>query len=383
MGRNVKVQHNHQIGIIGAGPAGLAVGGCLRHAGIDDFVILEAAPELGHSWRNHYDRLHLHTVKQWSHLPHLPFPEDYELYVPRASVVEYLDSYAQNFSLSPQCNVKVESITRDGNMWKVVSGEQQFAFQHVVIATGINRVPHEPEWPGMDSFNGSIIHSRAYKNPKPYIGKKTLVIGMGNTGAEIAFDLSEHNVETHLVVRSPISLVPRDLNGQPVQVTAKRLAKIPFGLGDWLGSQIRKIYFGNLSKFNLPVSKAHPTVQLRETGKTPVIDIGTIAAIKKGKVKVQGSVSGFSNNIVKFQNGDEISFDDVILATGYKSALSEFIPGVEDEFDDHGLPKNVIPSGKFENMYFIGFDNYKLGGILGTIHEDSQIIANHIISKLN
>ena len=110
-------------------------------------------------------------------------------------------------------------------------------------------------------------------------------------------------------MRGPISLVPRDLNGQPVQLTAKKLAKIPFGLGDWLGSQIRKIYFGNVEKHGLAISKMHPAVQLRETGKTPVIDIGTITAIKAGKIKVLKDIRSFTKTGVITVDEKEIAID--------------------------------------------------------------------------
>lgn len=366
--------------IVGAGPAGLAVAGRLSYQGIQDYTILEASERVGNAWHNHYDRLHLHTVKQWSHLPHMPFPDEYPLYVKRTQVADYLSNYANHFNIKPRFGCNVNRISKSNGVWLVETNQGDYEAKHVVIASGINKTPHRPGWPGQDEFKGSIIHSIEYKNPEPYKDKKVLIIGMGNTGAELAYDLAEHDIETYLSVRGEISLVPRDLNGQPVQVTAKLLDKLPFGIGDWIGSQIRKMYFGNMEKYGLTISKVHPVVQLRETGKTPVIDIGTIVAIKEGKIKVMPNVRVLNSKSVVFENGKEVEIDDIILATGYRAELKKMIPQIDPFLNDHNLPKGQIGEGVMSNMYFIGFDNYSVGGILGTILEESKMITEKLKS---
>jgi len=373
---------NHKsICIIGAGPAGLAIAGRLSHLGWSDYVILESEHAVGSSWRRHYDRLHLHTVKQWSHLPHLPFPKDYPLYVSKQQLVDYLESYQQHFDLQLQYGVSAHLIKKQGDQWLVKTDKEDYLVDHAVIATGVNKVPRVPQWPGQESFRGNIVHTKYYKNPKPYLNKKVLVVGMGNTGAEVALDLSEHGVKTYVSVRSPIAIVPRDLNGRPVQVTAKMLAKIPFGLGDWLGSQIRKVYFGNLEPYGLPISKVHPTVQLRETGKTPVVDIGTIDAIKNGNITVCPNIKAIGPNYVVTIENQEIEIDDILLATGYTAELKNLIPNVSNFLDKYDLPNSPIGEGTLSNLYFIGFDNYKVGGILGTISTDSKVIVDDILKN--
>ncbi len=365
--------------IIGAGPAGLAVGGRLRKRGLD-FEIIEKSDKIAYSWHHHYDRLCLHTVKQLSHLPHLPFPEDYDLYVPREDVVKYCEQYARHFDIHPHFNTEVRHIEKTTeDTWKVTTGNKKvFTARHVVVATGVNRVPHSPVWRGQKDFEGRIIHSRNYKNALPFKDQSVLIIGMGNTGAEIALDLAENDVETFISVRSPISIVPRDVFGRPAQLTAKKLARIPFGLGDWLGGQIRKVIFGNLSKYGLPVSKMHPAVQLRKTGKTPVVDLGTTELIKQGKIKVVPDVEYFSKDGVILDNGKPLKVDAVILCTGYRARLQDFLPGSEELMNKDNIPKQTVAEGAFKGLYFVGFDNYKLGGILGTIYTDSETVVNAI-----
>jgi len=366
--------------IVGAGPAGLAIAGRMRYQKIP-FEIIEKENEVGYSWRNHYDRLHLHTVKQLSALPHLPYPEDYPTYVPRAKVVEYLDQYTQHFSIEPIFQTSMEKVTKKEGHWLIqTNNEKSFLTKNVIFTTGINRVPNIPTWQGQESFKGKIIHSRAYKNPTPFMGSKVLVVGMGNTGAEIALDLAEKEIDVTVAIRSPICIVPRDVNGRPVQLTAKTLAKIPFGLGDWLGTQIRRFIIGDLTKYGVPLSTMHPTVQLRETGKTPIVDIGTAQAFKDGKIKAVGDIDAFTESGVQFKNGAQQPFNHVILATGYRANLVDFIPEIKPHLDKYQLPKSPIGEGSLKNLFFVGFDNYQLGGILGIIQTESEKVVEVIVA---
>lgn len=368
--------------IIGAGPAGLAVAGRLRKADMD-FEMLEKTDKIAWSWHNHYDRLCLHTVKQLSHLPFLPFPEEYPLYVPREDLAQYYEDYASHFNIQPNFNEEVLSIRPDKQGWltQTVSGKAYHS-QSVVVATGVNRVPYSPQWPGQELFKGEIIHSRNYKNALPFKGSKTLVIGMGNTGAEIALDLAENDVDVSISVRSPINIVPRDINGRPVQLTARQLAKLPFGLGDWLGTQVRKWVIGDLSRFGLQTSGITPAEQLRTTGKTPVIDLGTVEHIKKGKIKIVPDIERFEEREIRFADQKQRNFDKIILCTGYRAQIEDFMNFVDDSLlDKYQVPKAPVGEGKFKGLYFVGFDNYKLGGILGTITTDSKTVTDHIISE--
>lgn len=369
--------------IIGAGPGGLAMAGRLRQQGLE-FEIVEQSGDIAHSWHNHYDRLHLHTVKQLSALPGLDFPEEYPLFVPRLQLIQYYEQYARHFDIKPHFHSKVTDIRSLTNgKWEVeIKDQDGFVADQVVIATGVNRVPFYPHWDGQENFKGEIIHSRYYKNPEPFIGKKVLIIGMGNTGAEVALDLANHNVETYLSVRSPVNIVPLIFMGKPTQLTAKKLEKIPFGLGDWLGTRIRTMAMGNLKKYGLKTSKMPPAKQLRETGKTPVIDLGTVDQIKAGKIKVLPDIDHINlEGFLLFKNGQQHHFDTIILATGYRAQVEDILENTEGLLDQFHVPKGPIGSGKHKGLYFIGFDNYKLGGILGTINTDSEIVTKDILEQ--
>ncbi len=369
--------------IIGAGPAGLAIAGRLRKLHIP-FEIIEKTEHVAPAWHEHYDRLHLHTVKEWSHLPHLPFPVDYPRYVSRQQLVKYYENYIHEFNIQPHFGEEVISIKKSNDKWRVktLSGKKWEA-AHVVIATGVNRSVNRPLFEGEEIFQSRIMHSRLYKNAEAFENQKVLVVGMGNTGAEIALDLSEHHIETYLSIRSPVNIVPRDTFAGPTQLTALRLSKLPTWLGDRLGTLLGKIMVGDLSKYGIQNPKLPPAAQLRVFGKTPVIDIGTVAQIKAGKIKVLPSIQHFEKNEIVFTNGEKYAFNSVILATGYRAKLQDFLDDTEGLLDEQGYPKEIIGKEKFAGLYFLGFDNYVAGGILGVIYRDSEKIANHLRTLLS
>ncbi len=364
--------------IIGAGPAGLAVAGRLRKKEIS-FEIVEQTDTIAWSWHHHYDRLLLHTVKELSHLPYLEFPEVYPRYVPRAKLAVYYEDYAKYFDIRPHFNTAVQHIKKQGDYWQVfTNNDTTFITENVIVATGVNRVPYVPEWKGQEDFEGTITHSRTYKNTKSYKGKRVLIIGMGNTGAEIALDLSENNIDVTISVRSSLLIVPRDIRGRPVQLTAKKLEKLPFGLGRWVGTQVRKYIIGDLSTYGISISKEDAVTHLKQTGKTPVIDLGTVKHIKEGKIRVAGDIDHFYEKGVVLKDNTQLEIDAVILATGYRARVEEFIENTNGLLDQYGVPISPVGQEAFQGLYFVGFDNYKLGGILGTIFNDSKTIVDEI-----
>ncbi len=372
----------HKVVIVGAGPAGLAIAACLRKANIP-FVVLEKSNNIGNSWHQHYDRLHLHTVKAYSHLPYLPFPEGYPQYIPRKQLIQYFEDYAAHFDIQPRFNHGVTAIRRKGDYWQLEtqSGEVLMA-ERVVMATGVNRIPNIPHLNGQETFAGEIVHSRAYKNATPFYGKKVLVVGMGNTGAEIALDLSEHGIATWISVRHPVNIVPRDAFGRPTQLTAMKLAKLPHWLGDRLGILLRSLTVGNLRKYGLQTPSMPPSQQLRVTGKTPVIDIGTLDQIKKGKIGVVPGIDRVEPDGVRFLDGKKIALDTIVLATGYKAGIQDFLESTEGLLDQYEVPKYLSGQDGYQGLFFLGYDNYSLGGILGIIRRDAPVVAEAIVESL-
>src|SRR5206468_1821441 len=156
-----------------------------------------------------------------SALPGLPFPDAAPRYVSREGVVDYLEAYAAHYRIEPRLGVEVTAVTATAGAWRVsTAGGPAYSAPAVVMATGANNRPNRPSFAGEGTFSGRVVHSGAYRNPQPFSGQRVLVIGMGNTGAEIALDLAEHRVAVALSVRSPLNIVYRDVLGRPTQLTS-------------------------------------------------------------------------------------------------------------------------------------------------------------------
>jgi cation diffusion facilitator CzcD-associated flavoprotein CzcO len=366
--------------VIGAGPAGLAVAACLAQHGVRAEII-ERGEAVGTSWRNHYRRLRLHTVKQHSALPHHPFPKDHPRYVAREQVVDYLTGYACKFQLQPRFGEEAESLTREQGRWltRCRSG-RSFLARTVVLATGANRRPNLPIFPLEDGYLGRIVHSENYRDAQPFTSQRVLVVGMGNTGAEIALDLAQRGANATISVRSPVNIVQRDVLGRPVQVTSILLSKLPDGLADVLALTFRKLTIGDLRPYGIETPPISPLRQLREQGRTPVIDIGTVDMIRRGDIAVRPGIAAFTADGVRFLDGREEPFDAVILATGYHADLARLFPQVQVPVRDKGLPAEVRGSGDLEGVYFVGYDIRQPGGVLRTIAQQSLQVAEEIAS---
>lgn len=366
--------------IVGGGPAGLAVAGRLARLG-RPYVLLEQADRVGDAWHRHYERLRLHTVHETSHLPHRRFPEGTPRYVARAAFVDYLEDYRRAMGIEPRLGEEVVRVGRDGDggadgsnggRWRTESATgAAFASEHVVVATGFNRVPNTPSWPGIDEFAGSVEHSRTYRSGEPWLDRDVLVVGMGNTGAEIALDLFEHGARPAISVRGPVNVVPRDVLGRPTQLSAIALARLPDRLGDALGLLLRKLTVGDLSPWGIEAPDVPPAAQIRLHGKTPVIDVGTLARIRDGSIAVRPAIERFTAEGVRFTDGRKDRYDHVVLATGYRSRVEDFVEGGEALLNRHGHPAEVSPGGRHRGLHFVGFDGYSVGGLLRTIHRDS------------
>ena len=361
--------------IVGAGPAGLAVAACLARSGVP-FTILERGHAVGDTWRAHYERLHLHTNKGSSALPFMPFPRGYPRYPSRDQVVAYLESYARAFHLDPRFGEEVIAAHRRDDRWHVETRTGRYTATHLVVATGFNRDPVIPQWPGQQSYRGRIVHSREYRSGAAYRGMRVLVVGIGNSGAEIALDLCEHGAQATIAVRGPVNVIRRDILGVPIAVTAKVTSKLPPRIADAVSTALQRVVIGNLEPFGLRRPPYGPLTQIARTGRIPLIDVGTIAAIKAGRIAVRPGIDRFTDAGVVFTDGRDEPYDAVVLATGYRPGLASFL-NIDDRLDEHGNPPGdarTLPAG----LYFCGF-KVVAAGMLSQIGRDAKRIAEQVL----
>jgi len=339
--------------IVGAGPAGLACAGTMRAAGLD-VTVFEKAGDVGAAWRRHYDRLHLHTDRNHSGLPGMAMSRDYPAYPSREQMIAYLESYAARFEIKPVFDTAVSRLCRDGAQWRADTAQGSIAAPIVVVATGIADAPYRPSWPGSESFAGAVIHSSEYRNPAPYEGKRVLVIGFGNSGGEIALDLANADIDVALAVRGPVQILPRDLLGFPILSWAILYRRLPARLVDVINAPVLRLAVGDIEKLGLRRATKGPRQMVEEDGRVPLIDIGTIAKIKDGSIKIRGGIDRFTTDGVMFTGESTEKFDAVILATGFRPDLRKLLPDVSDVFDQHGMPLMTGQRTSAPGLYFCG-----------------------------
>ena len=340
--------------IIGAGPAGLAVAACLKRAGLP-CLILEQSDQVGPAWRGHYDRLHLHTDKGHSALPFVPFPKDYPRYPSRLQVVSYLEAYARQLQLEPRFGQQVNAARRANGLWEVRTQDARYQASNLVIASGYNREPYRPTWPGQAGFQGTLLHSSQYRNGAAFKGQSVLVVGFGNSGGEIAIDLWEHGARPSLAVRSPVNVIPRELFGIPILAIGILMTKLPPRLADALSAPLLRAAMGDLTRYGLRKLPRGPVTQIERDGRVPLIDVGTIGLIRRGQISVFPGIERFGETEVIFSDGRRRDFGAVILATGYRPRVNEFLEGASADLDENGKPSSSGRAGPLPGLYFCGY----------------------------
>ena len=366
--------------IVGAGPAGLAVGAVLRRANVP-FVMLERAERIGASWHRHYDRLHLHTPKSHSALPYRAYPHTYPRYPSRQQFVEYLDDYARTFGLEPEFSRDVQRISRDADgTWNVATNAGDYHGRRVVVATGFNRTPNVPRWPGQETFPGRIIHSSEYTNAEAFRGGRVLVVGFGNSGAEIALDLAEHGVSCAVAVRGKVNVIPRELFGIPIVVFSLALRPLPTRVADRMTTLTRRLAIGNLADLGLSKRDDGPLTEVAEGRQIPMIDVGTLARIRRGDIAVRKGVESFNGPEVCFADGTRERFDAVVLATGFTTGLSAMLLDHPSVLDSHGRPLECGRETPIAGLYFCGYD-LSSTGMLRQIGIEAMAIGRDIANR--
>jgi indole-3-pyruvate monooxygenase len=367
--------------VVGASAAGLATAACLQRAGVDCEVV-EQAEHVGATWRGHYDRLHLHTSRGLSGLPHFSFPRRFPRYPSRDQVVEYLEAYAAHFNLQPHFGQRITAIVRDRPQaaWLTRSETAVWRSRHVVIATGNTRVLHRPRWSGETSFGNVILHSAQYRNGKAFAGKRVLVVGIGNSGAEIALDLLEHGARPSIAVRSPVNIVPRDLLGLPIVASAIVLSLLPAAIGDVVAAAAQRLRFGRIEDLGLRKLPFGPATQTSTLGRTPIIDVGTMARIRRGDITVVASPESFSPGHVHLMDGSRHAFDAVVLATGYRPALEEFFADADGDLGDRFRLAEASGGELSPGVFLCGY-RVTTTGMLREIARDARKIARDIASR--
>ncbi|MCE0536161.1 NAD(P)/FAD-dependent oxidoreductase [Kineosporia rhizophila] len=364
--------------IVGAGAAGLAVAAQLKRHGVDS-VVLERGDAVGASWRGRYDRLRLHTTRRLSALPGLAMPREFGRWVRRDDLVSYLQAYAEKFDLDVRTGTTVERVesASDGGWSLHLAGGATHRTRTLVIAIGYLHTPLIPDWPGRESWNGQLIHSSQYRNAEPFRGKDVLVVGPGNSGAEIASDLAEGGAASvSLAVRTPPHIVRRTVAGWPAQMNGLLLGGLPERIFDPVAAGLARVEIPDLRPYGLSRPIVGLKTRLRTSRYVPLQDVGIVADIQQRRVKPVAAVQSFTLDSVELADGTSLRPDAVVAATGYTTGLGELFDDAT-LFDSDGLPVAHAGVPARPGLYFIGYD-VTLGGMLRQIRIEAQRVAQHV-----
>lgn len=367
------------VAVIGAGPAGLATASELRRAGVA-CVVLERADSVGSSWRNRYDRLRLHTVRWLSGLPGYGIPRSYGPWVTRDNVVTYLEDYVATQQLDVRTHTAVQRIDLRESGWVLSTSRGDLYVEAVVVATGFCAQPILPDWHGRDGFSGELLHAAAFRTGAVYAGKDVLVVGAGNTGAEIAVDLVEHGASrVRIAVRRPPYLMPRSLLGVPTQLVATLMRYIPTPAADAIAEPVRHAFvpIADLARHGWR-DPGRGLYTRGRAGSIPVLDVGLIRALRAGSVEPIAAVIGFDGPRVLLADDTSITPDVVVAATGYRSGLKPLV-GHLDVLDESGVPlvHRGVTGAEAPRLHFVGFTN-PMSGAMREMRIEARRIAHTV-----
>ncbi len=363
--------------VLGAGAAGLAVAAQLKARGVD-CVVLERGPGVGTSWRGRYDRLRLHTVRRLSGLPGFPIPREYGRWVKRDDLVRYLEAYAEHFGLEVRTGTTVQRVEPGAGRWSLhlEDGSEESA-RTLVVATGYLHTPVVPSWPGRETWTGTLIHSAHYRNAEPFRGQDVLVVGVGNSGAEIATDLAEGGAASvRLAIRTPPHIVRRATAGWPAQMNGVLLGRLPERAFNTMAAAMARVETPDLRPYGIDRPAEGLKTRLRTRRYVPLQDVGIVRDVVAGRVRPVAAVQGFTPTSVLLADGTSVQPDAVIAATGYGTGLREVFddPAL---FDETGVPHVHGGLPARPGLYFTGYD-VTLGGMLRQAAIESRRVARTI-----
>lgn len=358
--------------IVGAGPAGLATAAELSRRRLP-YRLFERGPSAGTSWVNAYDSLRLHTGRHMSTLPGLKYPRGTPLFLSREQFVAYLREYERAFALRVETQSEVTSLRRAGDGWIAAVNGAEVPGSAVVVATGIMSKPVMPALPGSDQFGGEIVHSVQYRRPDPFIGHRVLVVGVGNSGGEIASELGNAGVATTILVRRGANVVPKTIGGVPIQYLAAGMRHLPRSARLRVAALVQKL---SEIRRGPPVLPRPPWSALDAI---PVIGFHLVDAIQAGKVSLRiGTIDRLLGAEVHFSDGSSGPFDRIILATGFAPALD--ILGTLVRRDERGfaIRTDDVTSADQPNLYFVG-QRYDTTGAIANIRADARRVAERVM----
>ncbi len=359
MNRQNYFSHIHTI-VVGGGQAGLAVGYHLKRHGIP-FLILDANERVGDAWRNRWDSLRLFTPARYAGLPGLPFPGRGDGFPTKQDVADYLELYARRFELPVETSARVNLLSKRGNRFVVNTGNQQFESENVVVAMANFQVPRLPDF-AKDLDPGIVqLHAHTYRNVSQLEEGGVLIVGAGNSGADIAMDVAR----TH-----------------PTWMSGKESGHLPFPIDGILGryfmSRVIRFIGHHILTLSTPIGRRKRPALLSRT--TPLIRVKPKDLTAAG-VKRVPRVVGVSNGQPLLADGCSLEIKNVIWCTGYTSGFSWIDLPIFDEVGQPMHERGIVT--RAPGFYFVGlhFLYSMSSATLAGVGRDAERVVEAIKSR--
>lgn len=349
-----QVERVHTL-VIGGGQAGLATGYCLKQLRLD-CRILDAAARTGDSWRRRWDSLRLFTPAKFNSLPGAPFQRSDFYFPTKDEVADYLEKYVGQFDLPVHHGIAVDSVTKTNGTYLVDGSSQQFYAENVVVATGAYQNPIVPSF--AQELDSSVVqlHSDNYKHPMQVPGGAALVVGAGNSGAEIAIELA--------AAGHRVWLAGRDVGSIPAETFGRVLGGRPY----WL-------FLTRVLNVNTPIGRKVRKRSLHQG--TPLIRLNTREVVNAGVTRC-ARVQGVKDGLPLLEDGRVLEVTGVVWATGYRPNFSWIKLPILGE---RGYPVHeggVVP--RAPGLYFVGlhFQTALASALLGGVGNDARMVVEKI-----
>jgi putative flavoprotein involved in K+ transport len=279
--------------VVGGGQSGLAAARALRELRMPTLILEESDRPAG-SWPRYYDSLRVFSPAGYSSMPGMPFPGVPDHYPGRDEVAEYLEHYAAGLDVEIQTNTRVEAIQQDDREFVVVTeGGRALRASGIVAASGSFSNPYRPSFPGEEAFTGELSHVAEYRNPAPYAGQRVIVVGAGDSAAQVANELAPVATVT-LAARHPVRFIPQRLGGRDIHYWLRETGfdTLP---GEWLNKITR--------------------------GSVITDSVGFEQTLAQGRVDRRPMFVALDGRQVVWSDGQSEPVDAIILATGYRPSL--------------------------------------------------------------
>ena len=340
--------------VVGAGQAGLVMGHELKQRGLD-FAIVDAAPEVGDSWRRRWTSLKLFTAAQNDSLPGKAFPAPFDTYPNKDDVADFLRDYATEFDLPVRLNTKVTTLSRTDDGYVAETSSGQIEAKQVVVATGPFQQPFIPAIASELDPRIAQLHSAEYRDPETLPEGSVLVVGGANTGCQIALELSRSR-DVDIAVGERLPTLPQRLLGRDLWWWLAKLGVTRVTLDSRLGRR--------LSQRDVVIGGGHKE-------------------LKRHGVTLRPRAVGAANGSVRFADDTEAGYDVVIWATGFRVDHSWIdVPDIKDENGRVKHARGVTPS---PGLYLLGltWQWKRTSALLGWVAEDAAYLADEIARSSN